>query len=248
MLVRLDKFLADSGEGTRSTVKQMIKQGRVHINGLPAERPDVKVDTDIDEIRVDGRSLIYREYEYFMLNKPAGVISASNDKTQKTVLDLIDIPKRRDLFPVGRLDKDTEGLLIITNDGPLCNRLLAPGKHVQKTYFAKVRGNVTEKDVETFRNGVDIGDAEPAKEAELILLGREEDETGVYSLISLTITEGRYHQVKRMFLAVGKEVAYLKRISMGPLKLDDALSSGAWRRLTENEIFLLKQLGKQDSK
>lgn len=240
MQIRLDKFLADSGEGTRSAVKQLIKQGRVRVNGISAARPEIKVNTDTDEISIDGRSLTYHEYEYFMLNKPAGVISASEDKSQKTVVDLIDGQKRRDLFPVGRLDKDTEGLLIITNDGPLCNRLLAPGRHVEKKYYAIVRGNVTEEDADLFQTGVDIGDETPAREAQLTIIRTyNEGDEQIYSEIFLTITEGRYHQVKRMFQAVGKEVVYLKRLSMGPIELDETLEKGAYRKLTEEELRLI---------
>lgn len=239
MLIRLDKYLADSGEGTRTTVKQLIKKGRVRVNGNSSVKPEMKINTDTDEVSVDERNLTYHEYEYFMLHKPAGVISASEDKTKKTVVDLIDGQKRRDLFPVGRLDKDTEGLLIITNDGPLCNRLLAPGKHVEKKYYAKVRGKVTEEDVRLFQTGVDIGDDKLTKEAKLSVSRIYEENDETYSDIYLIITEGRYHQVKRMFEAVGKEVVYLKRLSMGPIELDETLAPGAYRKLTEEELSLI---------
>lgn len=239
MLLRLDKYLADSGEGTRTTVKQLIKNGRVRVNGNSSIKPEMKVNTDTDEIAVDDRILTYHEYEYFMLNKPAGVISASEDKTKKTVVDLIDGQKRRDLFPVGRLDRDTEGLLIITNDGPLCNRLLAPGKHVEKKYYAKVKGEVSEEDVKVFQFGVDIGDEKLTKEAKLTIIRTFDVAGETYSEVSLIITEGRYHQVKRMFQAVGKEVVYLKRLSMGPIILDDTLAVGTYRKLTDEELSLI---------
>lgn len=246
MQIRLDKFLADCGYGTRTTVKQIIKGKRVAINGELAKKPDQKVDIENDEVRVDNCVVSYNVFEYYMINKPQGVISAANDDKQKTVVDLISVKKRRDLFPVGRLDKDTEGLIIITNDGPLCNRLLAPGKHVEKKYFAIVRGQVDENDVELFKNGVDIGDEKLTKEAILTILNVYEEknessdddanEDVVFSEIELIITEGRYHQVKRMFEAVGKEVTYLKRLSMGPIVLDDKLEPGEFRKLTEDEL------------
>ena len=166
-----------------------------------------------------------------MLYKPAGVISATKDDRDKTVLDLITDKKRNDLFPVGRLDKDTEGLLLITNDGELAHRLLSPKKHVDKVYYAKVQGKVDESDVKAFADGVDIGDDTPTKSADLRILKSEEE-----SEIELTITEGRFHQVKRMFHAVGKEVIYLKRLSMGSLVLDKTLTKGEYRSLTEEEI------------
>ena len=166
-----------------------------------------------------------------MLYKPAGVISATKDDRDKTVLDLITDKKRNDLFPVGRLDKDTEGLLLITNDGELAHRLLSPKKHVDKVYYAKVQGKVDESDVKAFADGVDIGDDTPTKSADLRILKSEEE-----SEIELTITEGRFHQVKRMFHAVGKEVIYLKRLSMGSLDLDKTLTKGEYRSLTEEEI------------
>ena len=166
-----------------------------------------------------------------MLHKPAVVISATKDDRDKTVLDLITDKKRNDLFPVGRLDKDTEGLLLITNDGELAHRLLSPKKHVDKVYYAKVQGKVDESDVKAFADGVDIGDDTLAKSADLRILKSEEE-----SEIELTITEGRFHQVKRMFHAVGKEVIYLKRLSMGSLALDKTLTKGEYRSLTEEEI------------
>lgn len=241
-LIRLDKFLADSGEGTRTQVKDKIKKGRVTVNGVTTKQSDLKVNTDKDVVTIDGKELVHEAFEYFMLNKPMGVVSATTDARDKTVVELIVDAKRRDLFPVGRLDKDTEGLLIITNDGPLANSLLAPGKHVAKLYEAKILGNVTEETVRIFKTGVDIGDDKPTAPAVLEILEAD----GTESYIRITITEGRYHQIKRMFKAVGMEVTYLKRISMGPLTLDKKLAEGEYRRLTEIEIKLLKEFKKDE--
>ena len=228
---RLDKYLADMSVGTRSEVKNLIKKGLVTVNGEVIRKPEYKVDIEKDDLVCRGETVVYQTLVYYMLNKPAGVISATNDPKQKTVLDLITDKKRNDLFPVGRLDKDTEGLLLITNDGELAHRLLSPKKHVDKVYYAKVQGKVDESDVKAFADGVDIGDDTPAKSADLRIL-----KSGEESEIELTITEGRFHQVKRMFHAVGKEVIYLKRLSMGSLVLDKTLTKGEYRSLTEEEI------------
>lgn len=234
MKIRLDKYLADMGAGTRSEVKKAIRNGNVTVNGTVVLRPETKVDTEADGIACGGALTVYEEHEYYMLNKPAGVVSARTDSREQTVTDLIREKKRRDLFPVGRLDKDTEGLLLITDDGELAHRLLSPKKHVDKVYFARIRGCVTEADVQTFLSGVDIGDEKPALPAELHILS-----AGDTSEITLTIREGRFHQVKRMFHAVGKEVIYLKRLSMGTLVLDESLKPGEYRKLTEEEVDAL---------
>ena len=231
MMIRLDKYLADMGIGTRSQIKKEIRSGQVIVNGKPICRPELKINTDQDEVLFQGEPVTYEEYEYYMLNKPAGVISAASDRQETTVVDLIKDRKRDDLFPVGRLDKDTEGLLIITNNGELAHRLLSPKKHVDKVYFAKVKGIVTEDDIECFAQGLDIGDEKPTLPAELVICSSDE-----ISGILLTIREGRFHQVKRMFQAVGKEVVYLKRLRMGPVTLDDSLKPGEYRRLTEEEV------------
>ena len=230
-MLRLDKFLSEMGVGTRTEVKKMIKAKRVTIDGAPASKPETKIDTETSVICVDGREITYRKFEYYMLHKPAGVVSATVDKNDPTVIDLIKGQKRKDLFPVGRLDKDTEGLLLITNDGDLAHRLLTPGKHVDKTYFARIDSPVTAEDVELFSKGLDIGDDTLTMPAKLEIL-----QSGEESEILLTIQEGRFHQVKRMFEAVGKHVIYLKRISMGTLKLDDTLEKGDYRSLTTKEI------------
>mgnify|MGYP005773836703 FL=1 len=231
MMIRLDKYLSDMGIGTRSRIKKEIRSGQVIVNGKPICRPELKINTDQDEVLFQGEPVTYEEYEYYMLNKPAGVISAASDRQETTVVDLIKDRKRDDLFPVGRLDKDTEGLLIITNNGELAHRLLSPKKHVDKVYFAKVKGIVTEDDIECFAQGLDIGDEKPTLPAELVICSSDE-----ISGILLTIREGRFHQVKRMFQAVGKEVVYLKRLRMGPVTLDDSLKPGEYRRLTEEEV------------
>lgn len=231
MKIRLDKFLADMGFGTRSQVRQQIAGGNVTVNGLPARRPELKVDTDKDRVLFCGTEAAYAQYEYYMLNKPAGVVSATEDKKEHTVLDLLQERKRKDLFPVGRLEKDTEGLLLITNNGDLAHRLLAPGRHVDKVYYAEIDGKVTREDAELFRAGVDIGDKKKTMPAFLEILSSADR-----SEILLTIREGRFHQVKRMFHAVGKEVLFLRRIQMGPLKLDEKLRPGEYRRLTKEEV------------
>lgn len=235
MQLRLDKYLADMGVGTRSEAKQYIRRKQVRVNDFLPAGPEQKVDPEKDQVVFQGKQLCYLEYEYFMLNKPKDCVSAVKDLHYKTVMDLITEKSRRDLFPVGRLDIDTEGLLLITNDGTLTHELLAPGKHVPKTYFARVEGRVTEEDVAKFAEGLEIGEKKPALPAELQILSE-----GDMTEIQLTIIEGKFHQVKRMFEAVGKRVIYLKRISMGSLKLDDSLHPGQYRRLTETEINLLK--------
>lgn len=234
MRIRLDKYLADMGCGTRSQVKREIAGGSVMVNGAPARRPEDKIDTEKDSVVFRGSPLGYTEYEYFMLNKPAGVVSATEDRTERTVLDLIDTRQRKDLFPVGRLDKDTEGLLLVTNDGGMAHRLLSPKKHVDKVYYAKVAGRITEEHVRLFAEGVDIGDEKPTLPAELTVLS-----SGEISEIELVIREGRFHQVKRMFQAAGGEVLYLKRLRMGSLVLDRELQPGEYRKLTEEEVRAL---------
>ena len=233
-MIRLDKYLADMSIGTRQEVKKYIRQGRVKINEDIIKKPEYKIREDEDKITFDGAPVAYETFEYYMLNKPAGVISATEDKRDKTVLDLIKEKKRKDLFPVGRLDKDTEGLLLITNDGALAHRLLSPRKHVDKCYYAEISGGVTEDDVRVFKERINIGTQEEPEwtmPAELKIL-----EKGTVSRIRLTIREGKFHQVKRMFLAVGKEVVYLKRERMGALVLDEELAPGEYRKLTDSEL------------
>lgn len=244
-LMRLDKYLTELNIGTRSQVKSMIGKGRVMVNGKIAKRPEFKVDSAQDAVTLDGKSLSYEQYEYYMLNKPAGCVSATEDNLHKTVIDIItnetnaNHSTKKDLFPVGRLDIDTEGLLLITNDGALSHNLLSPKKHVPKTYFARIEGKVTDKDVRIFADGMDIGEKNLTKTAELVIEASDD-----ISEITVTITEGKFHQVKRMFEHVGKKVIYLKRISMGSLMLDESLQPGGFRRLTEEELNGLKGQGK----
>lgn len=266
--VRLDKYLADMGVGTRSEVKNLIRKGRVSIQNEVTKKPEAKVTIGEAVVTVDGSRVDYVSMEYFMLNKPAGVISASNDPKAETVIDLLDEAVRKDLFPVGRLDKDTEGLLLITNDGDLAHKLLSPKKHVDKVYYAVVLGTVTKEDVRLFAEGMRVDEELTALPAKLVirkyirvnpedymdkieseldylteqgLLQMDKDHTVAASEVELTIREGKFHQVKRMFEAVGKKVVFLKRLSMGCLKLDDTLAPGEYRTLTETELEELRQ-------
>ena len=241
--VRLDKFLADAGAGTRSEVKKMIQKGQVQINGIPVKKPEQKVNEE-DKVMLLGQEIgATPEFVYYILHKPAGYISATEDVREKTVLELIP-DKRKGLFPVGRLDKDTEGLLLITDDGMLAHNLLSPRKHVDKVYYALVDGAVTDVDVEAMEKGVDIGEEKvtlPAK-LEILSVKRISQEPEKWqSEIYLTICEGKFHQVKRMMEAVGKKVVYLKRIAMGPLTLPETLLKGECRPLTEEELSVLKK-------
>lgn len=228
-MIRLDKFLVHVNAGTRSTVKPIVKHGRVEINGSVVKSPDFKFDEKTATVTLDGKPLIYEEFSYYMFNKPAGVVSACEDTREKTVLDFFKSEPCIDLFPVGRLDKDTVGLLLITNDGALSHRLLAPGKHVDKKYFVGLKSPLKPGDKEQLEAGVDIGDETPTRPAVLT-------ETDNPKEVYLTITEGRFHQVKRMFEAVGNEVVYLKRVSMGKLVLDETLKEGEFKKLTIADI------------
>lgn len=233
--MRLDKYLCDMGVGTRSQVKQQIRKGMVTIDGATVLRPEQKVQPE-NCVCVNGTEVAYVQLEYYMLHKPAGCVSATEDRHCTTVLDLIGDRKRNDLFPVGRLDKDTEGLLLITNDGKLAHLLLSPRHHVDKTYYARIKGKVTEKHVKIFAEGLEIGEEKPTLPAELQIL-----QSGDESEVLVTIREGKFHQIKRMFTAVGCEVLYLKRLSMGSLTLDKELAPGGYRPLTDEELFALKE-------
>lgn len=237
IMLRLDKYLADMQVGTRSEVKQMIRKGLVTVDGLVIKKPEEKVDYESQVVTCGGVIVSYQQYEYYMLNKPAGVVSATEDPRDQTVIDLIEDRRRKDLFPAGRLDKDTEGLLLITNDGALAHDLLSPKKHVDKKYYARIEGAVTEEDIKMFQEGVDIGEKKMTLPAVLTIL-----RSGEESEITLTICEGKFHQVKRMFEAVGKKVTYLKRLSIGSLVLDEQLLPGEYRTLTEQELTQLKQM------
>ncbi len=262
MQYRLDKYLADAGFGTRSEVRRLVKKGSVTVDDVVAKTPDQKVDINRNRVLVDGVPVFFEEFSYYILHKPAGVLSAARDTKQKTVVDLIPEPKRRDLFPVGRLDKDTTGFLLITNDGKLSNRLLSPGKHVEKVYRAVVTGSLPDDLEAHFREGVDIGDETLTAPADVRLIPAEGDadeiirsaagnsltpeeireiaadvpEETCISVAELTITEGRYHQVKRMFEAVGGRVVFLKRISMGKLTLPEDLAPGEAVKISMEEI------------
>ena len=239
MQLRLDKFLADAGYGTRSEVKQLIRRGEVLVDGKRASGPEQKVDITQNSVTVSGETVFYEPLSYYILNKPEGVLSASRDGREKTVVDLIPEPKRRDLFPVGRLDRDTTGLLLITNDGKLSNRLMAPGKHVPKTYRATVEGTLPENLAELFAAGVDIGDDRPTAPATVVILDGTDDDNadGSVHQVELTITEGRYHQVKRMFEAVGCHVTGLERISIASLTLPPELPRGSVLKITYEELM-----------
>ncbi|MGN0711471.1 MAG: pseudouridine synthase [Anaerovoracaceae bacterium] len=240
--MRLDKFLVDMGVGTRSEVKKDIKAGYVKVGGSIVNDPGYHIK-DTDEVTYRGENIAYESFEYYMLNKPAGVISATEDKKQTTVIELLNERKRKDLFPVGRLDKDTEGLLLITNDGELAHRLLSPKKHVDKVYYAKLQGRVDEEDVRKFREGLVIDEEFTALPAELVIL-----KSGDISEIKVTIREGKFHQIKRMFKAVDKEVIYLKRLSMGTLQLDSSLKEGEYRKLTDEELKELMDISNLERK
>jgi 16S rRNA pseudouridine516 synthase len=230
--MRIDKMLANLGYGSRKEVKGLLKKGAVKINGEIVKDAKEHIDPNQDVVIINGQEVVYKEFIYLMMNKPGGVISATEDNRDKTVIDLLEMNDQvYEPFPVGRLDKDTEGLLLITNDGQLSHRLLSPKKHVPKTYFAVIEGEVTEEDILAFRNGVTLDDGYETKPGELVIL-----KSGLMSDIELTITEGKFHQVKRMFQAVGKRVVYLKRVSMGSLKLDETLELGEYRELTDEEL------------
>lgn len=237
--MRLDKYLANMDVGSRKEVKQLIKKKRVAVNGKTEVSDKFQVNENEDRVTLDEEEIIYQKYFYYILNKPADVISATVDDFELTVLDIFsDQDFRSDLFPVGRLDKDTKGLLVITNDGALSHRLLSPKKHVEKEYIAEVKGVMTTRDIKRFAEGLKIDGDELCLPAELTI--EQVDEENEESTIRLVLYEGKYHQVKLMVHAVGKEVTHLKRIRMGALYLDDQLEAGDYRELTEEEIKLLE--------
>lgn len=230
--MRLDRFLCELNLGTRSRVKKEIKAGLVSVNGVTVLRPEEQIREAADLVCYKGQPCVYEEYVYYLLHKPAGVVSATQDKRDRTVLDLLVGEGRSDLFPVGRLDKDTEGLLLITNDGPLAHALLSPGRHVDKEYECHLAHTFDAHQRELLEQGVDIGEKKKCRPAVVRILAEKK--------ITLTITEGRFHQVKRMLHAVGNEVVYLKRIRMDRLQLEDSLEKGAYRRLTDEEVESLR--------
>ena len=235
--MRLDKFLAHMGFGTRKEVKILIKSKAIQINEVVVKDSSMHVNELSDQVSVYGEVVEYREFIYLMMNKPAGVVSATEDSRDQTVIDLLDEDVRHFApYPVGRLDKDTVGLLVLTNDGALTHRLLSPNKDVPKVYYAKIEGIVTESDIQLFKEGVTLDDGYHTKPGLLSILS-----SGPVSEIELSITEGKFHQVKRMFEAVEKKVIYLKRLSMGALMLDESIQEGDYRELTEVEFMQLQQ-------
>ena len=235
--LRIDKILSNLGYGSRAEIKVYCKKGLVKVNDKVISNPGTQADTDADKIEFNNELVKYREFVYIMMNKPDGYLSATFDKRDPIVLDLIDSSYLIfEPFPVGRLDKDTEGLLVLTNDGQLAHRVLSPKKHVPKTYYAKIDGIVTEEDVKAFEKGVTLDDGYETMPSQLKIL-----ESGETSQIELTIHEGKFHQVKRMFESVGKKVVYLKRLSMGKLKLDETLDLGEYRELTDDEVKLIEE-------
>ena len=232
--MRLDKFLVEMGKGTRSQIKEMAKKGRIQVNGAVLKATDEKIDPEKDVVVLDGQRVSYAQTEYFMLNKPAGTVSATEDEKYPTVVSLIGSALRKDLFPVGRLDLDTEGLLLITNDGAMAHELLSPKKHVDKTYFVKLREPLKQEYEAALENGIDIGEEALTLPAKLEICSEDRKNC------LLTIHEGKFHQVKRMFQSAENEVVFLKRMSMGSLTLDKALETGQYRPLTQEEIERLK--------
>lgn len=231
-MMRLDKFLVSMEVGSRSQVKALVKKGLITVNDMVCKDAELKIDENSDKVAYMGKVLQYSKYQYYMLHKPQGVVTATQDNHDKTVMDLLGDVRGKDLFPVGRLDKDTEGLLLITNDGALAHDLLSPKKHVNKTYRVQCRESITAEDVLKLEQGVDIGDDKPTLPAKVELIGEKE--------LLLTIHEGRFHQVKRMLHAVDNEVVYLKRETFGDLKLDESLKLGEYRELKEEEVMYLR--------
>ena len=237
--MRLDKFLVENGLGSRSQVKEVLKKGLVLVNGRAEKSPKTQINETADEVVVSGQKLTYEKFVYYLLNKPKGYISATEDERHKTVLDLLDeTALQKEVFPVGRLDIDTHGLLLLTNNGKLAHAMLSPKKHVEKIYRAKVAGLMNQSDVERFARGIELKDF-TCHPAQLKIV--ELDEEKEISLVEITLAEGKFHQVKRMVAACGKEVTDLQRLSMGPLQLDPELALGEWRRLTEEEMKSLER-------
>ncbi len=228
--MRLDKYLCDLDIGSRSQVKEIIKKKRVTVDGEVATNPAMAL-ADTSKVYLDGELLTYEEFRYFMLNKPQGVVSATEDGKEKTVMELLGNENIKGMFPVGRLDKDTEGLLLITNDGKLAHNLLSPKKHVEKCYYVELLEDIKSEDIKQLEAGVDIGDDTVTLPARVEAINKK--------AIYLTITEGRYHQVKRMLEAVNNKVVFLKRVSFGTLTLDEELKTGEYRRLYADELIML---------
>lgn len=235
--MRLDKLLTLLGEGTRSEIKAAVRAGRVTVDGVPARDAGMQVEGETDDIRLDGRRLIYKPVRHVMLHKPAGVLTAARDRKQKTVMDLLPpMYAAMGAMPAGRLDKDTEGLLVITSDGQLAHRIISPKHEVGKVYYARLDGELTDEDIRVLEAGVHISDADGEFDARPAKIWKAEGNAAF-----IRVTEGKYHQVKRMFAARGKPVIYLKRMAIGSLMLDPALAPGEWRELTDEEVAQLEQ-------
>lgn len=236
---RLDKILANSGYGSRKDVKKLIKNGLIEVDGEKIKSSNIQVDVNENKIIVNGEPLIYKKYIYLMMNKPDGVVSATFDNFDETVVDLLEeYHASFKPFPVGRLDKDTVGLLILTNDGELNHRMISPKWHVDKVYYAEIDKAVDKEDIEAFEEGIEIDDGYKCMPAKLSILNVDSDG----SRVMVTIQEGKFHQVKRMFLARNKKVVYLKRISFGPINLDESINEGDYRELTEDEVKVLMEI------
>lgn len=230
--MRLDKILTHSGYGSRKEVQKIIKSKKVTVDGKVISKPESNINPEQSEICINGKPVDYQEFYYYILNKPSGYISATEDPTEETVIDLLSVEDRnKELFPVGRLDKDTEGLLLLTNDGKMAHDLLSPKKHVDKTYYAKVKGTMVEEDIHIFAQGMTLENGTTYQPGKLEIIS-----SGEFSEIYVTIREGKFHQVKKMVQFVGKEVVYLKRIQMGQLKLPKDLELGSYRKLTKEEL------------
>jgi len=230
--MRLDKFLADMGIATRKELKQIIKSGRVCVNGAAVTQPEMKLDAEKSAVTLDGRALSYTRYHYYMMDKPAGILSVTEDKKQETVLSLVTPEMRRmGLFPVGRLDKDTSGLLLLTDDGDFAHRVISPKSGVQKLYYARVDGKLDDADIAAFAEGIVLKDGTRCLSAKLELTGENE--------CLVTVMEGKYHQVRRMLASRGAPVIELRRLSIGALKLDESLGAGGFRELDQTEIQLV---------
>ena len=238
--MRLDKFFTATGTLTRSEALRAVRSKRVCVNGVPALKADMKIDPEADAVTLDGERVIYKKYTYIMLNKPAGYVSATDDSRLPTVLDLLSEKYGRlGLFPCGRLDRDTVGLMLLTDDGELAHFLLSPVSHVPKTYYYECESPLGEDDAEALRRGVDIGEKNPTKPASL----EYEEKSG-----KITLAEGRYHQIKRMFEAVGNKITYLERVTFGPLSLDPSLRRGEWRELSDTEINEIQKHNRNTNK
>ena len=232
---RIDKIIASQGKFSRSEVKKLVKDGRVTLDGAVIKSSDIKADPNVNDIAVDGKSIGYKKHLYLMLNKPQGVVSATEDPDHKTVIDLVPKELKRDgLFPAGRLDGDTVGFVLITDDGDFAHRILSPKNHIMKTYHATLQRPITDEDIEAFRKGIELRDGTLCLEAQVKAIDGDEP------MAEIKICEGKYHQVKRMFAALGNKVVFLKRVKMGALSLDEDLEEGQCRELTPQELTLIQ--------